>query len=184
MLVKLLASQAVTHCSNLSFCQRYTSWSTNTDELSMLSQSYFRFVKVLQALILITSHRAASPRQPTESAACVGCTGQKRAREMWFLARLYNAQQAMDMGLINTVVPLERLEGETVQWCREMMRNSPTALRILKAAMNAAEDGQAGIQELGGNATMLFYQSEEGNEGREAYLQQRPPDFSRFPRLP
>lgn len=110
--------------------------------------------------------------------------GQKRAREMWFLARLYDAQQALTMGLVNAVVPLDRLESETLQWCREMMRNSPTALRVLKAAMNAADDGHAGIQELGGNATMLFYQSEEGNEGRQAYIDQRRPDFSRFPRLP
>uniref|UniRef100_A0A7S3RAL2 1,4-dihydroxy-2-naphthoyl-CoA synthase n=1 Tax=Dunaliella tertiolecta TaxID=3047 RepID=A0A7S3RAL2_DUNTE len=110
--------------------------------------------------------------------------GQKKAREMWFLSRMYNAQQALDMGLINTVVPLERLEEETVIWCREMLRNSPTALRVLKAAMNADEDGQAGIQELGGNATLLFYHSEEGDEGRQAYVERRAPDFSRFPRLP
>jgi naphthoate synthase len=82
------------------------------------------------------------------------------------------------------VVPLARLEEETLVWCREMLRNSPTALRVLKSAMNAAEDGQAGIQELGGHATMLFYQSEEGNEGRQAYMEKRPPDFSKFRRLP
>ena len=82
------------------------------------------------------------------------------------------------------VVPLEQLEQETLVWCREMLRNSPTALRILKSALNAAEDGQAGIQQLGGDATMLFYQSEEGNEGRTSYLEKRPPDFSKFPRLP
>lgn len=82
------------------------------------------------------------------------------------------------------VVPLEQLEQETLVWCREMLRNSPTALRVLKSALNAAEDGQAGIQQLGGDATMLFYQSEEGNEGREAYLEKRPPNFSKFPRLP
>ncbi len=110
--------------------------------------------------------------------------GQKRAREMWFLARLYDAKQALAMGLVNTVVPLEQLETETLVWCREVLRNSPTALRLLKAALNAAEDGQAGIQQLGGDATMLFYQSEEGNEGRQAYLEKRAPDFSRFPRLP
>ncbi|GFH11237.1 naphthoate synthase, partial [Haematococcus lacustris] len=110
--------------------------------------------------------------------------GQKKAREMWFLARLYNAKQALDMGLVNTVVPLAELETETLVWCREMLRNSPTALRVLKSALNAAEDGQAGIQELGGNATMLFYQTEEGNEGRQAYMDKRPPDFSKFTRLP
>ncbi|KAJ9531448.1 hypothetical protein QJQ45_006844 [Haematococcus lacustris] len=106
--------------------------------------------------------------------------GQKKAREMWFLARLYNAKQALDMGLVNTVVPLAELETETLVWCREMLRNSPTALRVLKSALNAAEDGQAGIQELGGNATMLFYQTEEGNEGRQAYMDKRPPDFSKY----
>ena len=110
--------------------------------------------------------------------------GQKKAREMWFLARLYNAQQALEMGLVNTVVPVRELEATTTQWCREMLRNSPTALRVLKSALNAAEDGQAGIQQLGGDATMLFYQSEEGNEGREAYMEKRPPNFSKFKRLP
>ncbi|KAG2452876.1 hypothetical protein HYH02_002220 [Chlamydomonas schloesseri] len=110
--------------------------------------------------------------------------GQKKAREMWFLARLYDAREALDMGLVNTVVPLDQLETETLVWCREMLRNSPTALRVLKAALNAAEDGQAGIQELGGNATMLFYQSEEGNEGRQAYMEKRAPDFTKFKRLP
>ncbi|KAI3426047.1 hypothetical protein D9Q98_008015 [Chlorella vulgaris] len=110
--------------------------------------------------------------------------GQKKAREMWFLARLYDAQQALDMGLVNKVVPLDQLETETLAWCREMLRNSPMALRVLKSALNAAEDGQAGIQQLGGDATLLFYQSEEGNEGRQAYMEQRAPDFSRFKRLP
>ncbi|GBF90170.1 naphthoate synthase [Raphidocelis subcapitata] len=110
--------------------------------------------------------------------------GQKRAREMWFLARLYGAAEAERMGLVNKVVPLRELEPETLAWCRQILSNSPTALRLLKSALNAAEDGQAGIQQLGGDATMLFYQSEEGNEGREAYLSGRRPDFSRFPRLP
>ena len=110
--------------------------------------------------------------------------GQKKAREMWFLARLYSADQALDMGLVNAVVPLAELESTTMQWSREMLRNSPTALRLIKSALNAAEDGQAGIQQLGGDATMLFYQSEEGNEGREAYLEKRPPNFSKFKRLP
>jgi naphthoate synthase len=110
--------------------------------------------------------------------------GQKKAREIWYLCRQYNAQQAIDMGLVNTVVPLERLEEETVQWAREILGNSPLALRCLKAAFNADTDGLAGIQELAGNATLLFYMSEEAQEGRNAYIEKRPPDFSRFPRLP
>ncbi len=110
--------------------------------------------------------------------------GQKKAREIWFLCRQYTAAQALEMGLVNTVVPLERLEEETVQWCREMLRNSPMALRCLKAALNADCDGQAGLQELAGNATLLFYMTEEGREGKEAFLAKRPPDFSRFKRLP
>ena len=110
--------------------------------------------------------------------------GQKKAREIWFLCRQYDARQALEMGLVNTVVPLTQLEEETIQWCREMLRMSPIALRCLKAAMNADCDGQAGLQELAGNATMLFYMSEEGQEGRNAYLEKRPPDFSRFTRHP
>ncbi len=110
--------------------------------------------------------------------------GQKKAREIWFLCRQYDARQALEMGLVNTVVPLAQLEKETIQWCREMLRMSPIALRCLKAAMNADCDGQAGLQELAGNATMLFYMSEEGQEGRNAYLEKRPPDFSRFTRHP
>ena len=110
--------------------------------------------------------------------------GQKKAREIWFLCRQYDALQALEMGLVNTVVPLAQLEEETIQWCREMLRMSPIALRCLKAAMNADCDGQAGLQELAGNATMLFYMSEEGQEGRNAYLEKRPPDFSRFTRHP
>ena len=110
--------------------------------------------------------------------------GQKKAREIWFLCRQYDARQALEMGLVNTVVPLAQLEEETIQWCREMQRMSPIALRCLKAAMNADCDGQAGLQELAGNATMLFYMSEEGQEGRNAYLEKRPPDFSRFTRHP
>jgi len=110
--------------------------------------------------------------------------GQKKAREIWFLCRQYDAHQALEMGLVNTVVPLAQLEEETIQWCREMLRMSPIALRCLKAAMNADCDGQAGLQELAGNATMLFYMSEEGQEGRNAYLEKRPPDFSRFTRHP
>ena len=110
--------------------------------------------------------------------------GQKKAREIWFLCRQYDARQALEMGLVNTVVPLAQLEEETIQWCREILRMSPIALRCLKAAMNADCDGQAGLQELAGNATMLFYMSEEGQEGRNAYLEKRPPDFSRFTRHP
>ncbi|MEN4927806.1 1,4-dihydroxy-2-naphthoyl-CoA synthase [Erwinia billingiae] len=110
--------------------------------------------------------------------------GQKKAREIWFLCRMYNAQQALEMGLINTVVPLADLEKETVRWCREMLQNSPMALRCLKAALNADCDGQAGLQELAGNATMLFYMTEEGQEGRNAFNQKRQPDFSQFKRNP
>lgn len=110
--------------------------------------------------------------------------GQKKAREIWFLCRQYDAQQALDMGLVNCVVPYERLEEETVQWCREMLANSPIALRCLKASLNADCDGQAGLQELAGNATMLFYMSEEGQEGRNAYVEKRQPDFRKFRRLP
>jgi naphthoate synthase len=108
--------------------------------------------------------------------------GQKKAREIWFLCRQYNADQALDMGLVNTVVPLEKLEEETVTWCREILENSPVAIRCLKAALNADCDGQAGLQEFAGHATMLFYMTEEGQEGRNAYLEKRKPDFSRFPR--
>ncbi|MBN2340183.1 MAG: 1,4-dihydroxy-2-naphthoyl-CoA synthase [Deltaproteobacteria bacterium] len=110
--------------------------------------------------------------------------GQKKAREIWFLCRQYNAQQALDMGLVNTVVPYEQLEAETVMWCKEMLANSPIALRCLKSALNADCDGQAGLQELAGNATMLFYMTEEGQEGKNAFLEKRAPDFSKFKRRP
>lgn len=110
--------------------------------------------------------------------------GQKKAREIWFLCRPYDAQQALDMGLVNTVVPLERLEEETVQWCRDILANSHMAIRCLKAALNADCDGQAGLQELAGNATMLFYMTEEGQEGKNAYLEKRKPEFNKFPYRP
>ena len=110
--------------------------------------------------------------------------GQKKAREIWFLCEQYDARQAVEMGLVNKVVPLARLEEETVAWARKMLELSPIALRMIKASMNAVDDGLAGIQQLAGDATMLFYMSEEGQEGRDAYLQKRPPDFSRFPRRP
>jgi naphthoate synthase len=108
--------------------------------------------------------------------------GQKKAREIWYLCRQYDAQQALDMGLVNTVVPYDKLEEETVQWCREILANSPTAIRCLKAALNADCDGQAGLQELAGAATMLFYMTEEGQEGRNAFNEKRKPDFSKFTR--
>ena len=110
--------------------------------------------------------------------------GQKKAREIWFLCRQYDAQAALDIGLVNTVVPLNQLEEETVAWCRDILANSPMAIRCLKAALNADCDGQAGLQELAGNATMLFYMTEEGQEGRNAYNEKRKPDFSKFPRQP
>jgi naphthoate synthase len=110
--------------------------------------------------------------------------GQKKAREIWFLCEQYDAQQALDMGLVNRVVPLERLEEETVAWARKMLQHSPLALRMLKAGLNAADDGLAGIQQLAGDATLLYYLSEEAQEGRDAYVQKRRPDFSRFPKRP
>ena len=110
--------------------------------------------------------------------------GQKKAREIWFLCEQYDAQQALEMGLVNKVVPLERLEEETVAWARRMLQHSPLALRMIKAGMNAADDGLAGIQQLAGDATLLYYMSEEAQEGRDAYVQKRRPDFSRFPKRP
>lgn len=110
--------------------------------------------------------------------------GQKKAREIWFLCRQYNAQQALDMGLVNTVVPYEQLEFETVKWCREILANSSMALRCLKAALNADCDGQAGLQELAGCATMLYYMSDEAQEGKKAFIEKREPDFSKYPRQP
>lgn len=110
--------------------------------------------------------------------------GQKKAREIWYLCRQYDAQQALDMGLVNKVVPLEKLEEETVQWCREMLQHSPMALRCLKACLNADCDGQMGLLDLAGNATLLYYMSEEAQEGKNAYVEKRKPDFSKFPRYP
>jgi naphthoate synthase len=110
--------------------------------------------------------------------------GPKKAKEFWFLCRQYDARQALDMGLVNAVVPLERLEEETVAWCREMLALSPFALRLAKASFNAHEDGYAGIQQLAHDANLLFYGSEEAKEGRNAYKEKRPPDFSRFPKRP
>jgi naphthoate synthase len=110
--------------------------------------------------------------------------GHKKAREIWYLCRQYSAQEALDMGLVNTVVPLARLEEETVTWCREILEKSPTALRFLKAAFNADTDGLAGLQQLAGDATLLYYLTEEAKEGRNAFLEKRKPDFSKFPRFP
>jgi naphthoate synthase len=110
--------------------------------------------------------------------------GQKKAREIWFLCRQYNAQEALAMGLVNKVVPLERLEDEVVEWAETMMEHSPLALRMIKAGLNAELDGQAGIQELAGDATLLYYLTDEAQEGKEAFLEKRKPDFGRFPQFP
>ncbi|MFY7887728.1 MAG: 1,4-dihydroxy-2-naphthoyl-CoA synthase [Spirosomataceae bacterium] len=110
--------------------------------------------------------------------------GQKKAREIWFLCDQYNAQDALDMGLVNKVVPLEQLEETTLDWCFRMLEKSPLALRMLKSAFNAELDGQAGIQELAGNATLLYYLSDEAKEGKNAFLEKRKPDFSKFPKFP
>ena len=110
--------------------------------------------------------------------------GQKRAREVWFLCRQYTAEQAYEMGMVNTVVPLANLEIETVQWCREMLAMSPLALRMVKASLNAVDDGLAGLQQLAGDATLLFYQTEEAQHGRDSYVRGEKPDFSQFPKRP
>jgi naphthoate synthase len=110
--------------------------------------------------------------------------GQKKAREIWFLCKQYTAAEALEMGLVNTVVPLEQLEDETVAWCKKMMEHSPLALRMIKAGLNAELDGQAGIQELAGNATMLYYMTEEAHEGKNAFLEKRKPDFGKYPKMP
>jgi naphthoate synthase len=113
-----------------------------------------------------------------------GQVGQKKAKEIWFLCRQYDAHQALEMGLVNTVVPLERLEEETVEWCREMLDLSPFALRLLKASFNATEDGLTGLQQLAHDTNLLFYGSDEAREGRDAYVEKRRPDFAKFPRRP
>ena len=110
--------------------------------------------------------------------------GQKKAREIWYLCRQYDAKQALQMGLVNAVVPLAELETETIKWCREMLEKSPLALRLLKSGFNAALDGQAGVQELAGNATLLFYMTPEAQEGRNAFIERRRPDYKKFPRRP
>ena len=110
--------------------------------------------------------------------------GQKKAREIWFLCRQYSATEALKMGLVNSVVPFKDLEAEVVKWCKEMMQHSPITLRMIKAGLNAELDGQAGIQELAGNATMLYYCTEESQEGKKAYLEKRKPDFKKFPKFP
>jgi naphthoate synthase len=110
--------------------------------------------------------------------------GQKKAREIWFLCRQYDAKEALEMGLVNVVVPLAELEATTIQWCREMLQQSPTALRFLKMAMNADCDGQAGMMAFAGSATLMYYTTDEGREGKEAFLEKRPPDFSKFKRYP
>ncbi|GAP98303.1 1,4-dihydroxy-2-naphthoyl-CoA synthase [Leptolyngbya sp. NIES-2104] len=110
--------------------------------------------------------------------------GQKKAREIWYLCRQYNAQEALEMGLVNTVVPVDQLEAEGIQWAQEILEKSPIAIRCLKAALNADCDGQVGLQELAGNATMLYYMTEEGSEGKQAFLEKRKPDFRKYPWLP
>ena len=118
------------------------------------------------------------------SAQLARIVGHKKAREIWYLCRQYSAQDALDMGLVNTVVPLDQLQDEGVQWAKEILQHSPTAIRFLKAAFVADTDGLAGLQQIAGDATSLFYMTEEGKEGKNAFLEKRQPDFSKFPRLP
>jgi naphthoate synthase len=110
--------------------------------------------------------------------------GQKKAREIWFMCEQYSAQEALEMGLVNTVVPFDKLEETTIEWCKKIMRHSPIALRMIKMGLNAELDGQIGIQELAGNATMLYYMTEEAQEGKNAFLEKRAPDYTKFPNLP
>ena len=110
--------------------------------------------------------------------------GQKKAREIWYLCHQYNADEALEMGLVNKVVPVDELEAEGIKWANEILQHSPLSIRLLKSAFNAELDGQSGIQELAGNATLLYYMSEEAQEGRNAYNEKRKPDFSKFPRVP
>jgi naphthoate synthase len=111
-------------------------------------------------------------------------SGRRKAREIWYLCDQYDAQEALDMGLVNTVVPLDQLEATTIAWCRKIMDKSPLAIRMLKSSFNAELDGQAGIQELAGNATLLYYLSEEAQEGKNAFLEKRKPEWDRFPKFP
>lgn len=118
------------------------------------------------------------------SAYLASIVGQKKAREIWYLCRQYNAQEALEMGLVNTVVPLEKVEEETIKWCNEILEKSPTAIRFIKAAMNAATDGFAGLQQIAGDATLLYYTTDEAKEGRDAFKEKRKPNFDQFPRFP
>jgi naphthoate synthase len=118
------------------------------------------------------------------SATLARIVGQKKAREIWYLCRQYNAEEALEMGLVNKVVPVEQLEAEGIQWAKEILEKSPIAIRFLKAAMNADMDGQTGLQVLAGDATMLFYMTEEGTEGKNAFVEKRKPDFSKYPWRP
>ncbi len=118
------------------------------------------------------------------SSYLAACVGQKKAREFWYLCRQYNAEQALEIGLVNTVVPVQQLDAEGIQWAREVMEKSPLAIRCLKSAFNAVLDGASGVQELAGNATLLYYLSEEGSEGKNAYLEKRKPEFNKYPWLP
>ena len=142
------------------------------------------FPNVSTLLFSKTDPKACSFDGGLGSSYLARIVGQKKAREIWYLCRQYDAQQALDMGLVNTVVPLADLEKETLQWCREMLAHSPLALRCLKSALNADCDGQMGLLDLAGNATLLYYMSEEGREGKQAFLEKRAPDFSKFPRVP
>jgi naphthoate synthase len=143
------------------------------------------FVFLFFGLVAVTGTFFAQREELTWEAFVLAVpVGLRKAKEIWFLCRQYDAQQALDMGLVNTVVPLERLEEETVSWCREFLSLSPFALRMLKASFHAAEDGLAGIQQLAHDANLLFYATEEAAEGREAFKAKRQPDFSKFPRRP